>query len=264
MRIQGKTALVTGATGGLGEAIVKELAKRGATVIASSRKAAELDNLIGGLPGTGHRTIVRDLAEPGAAERLITDAGPIDILIANAALPASGSLADFTPEQLQRALRVNFEAPIIQTQTLLPALLEKGDGHIVYISSIAGRVASPGASLYNGTKFGLRGFALGLRQDLQGTGVGASIVLPGFVRNAGMFADSGASAPTGFGTATPEQVAAAVVVAIDTNRREIMVAPRRQRLIGSLAAHFPRLAEQTAETAKKVTSEIVVGQANKR
>ena len=149
--------------------------------------------------------MVSDLAEPGAAEWLANEAGDVDLLVANAALPGSGKLESFSTEEISRAVRVNLEAPIILTRVLMPGMIARGKGHLVYVSSLSGKAASPRASIYNGTKFGLRGFALALREDLagDGTGVGASVVLPGFIRDAGMFADSGAKAPPGTGTSTP-------------------------------------------------------------
>src|SRR5688572_11137964 len=96
MEIGGKTALLTGATGGLGRAIAGALAAKGASVILSSRKPEELDQLAASLPGSGHRTIVADLADSGAALKLLDEAGALDILVANAALPASGRLQRFS------------------------------------------------------------------------------------------------------------------------------------------------------------------------
>src|SRR5690349_6632187 len=97
MRIEGKRALLTGATGGLGKAIAKGLAGRGATLVLSSRKRDELDALAAELPGNGHSVIVSDLAEEGAAERLAAEAGDVDILVANAALPGSGRIEGYSP-----------------------------------------------------------------------------------------------------------------------------------------------------------------------
>ena len=88
-------------------------------------------------------------------------------------------------------------------------MVQRRRGHIVFISSLSGKAASPVSSMYSATKFGLRGFALGLREDLRRAGVGVSVVLPGFIRDAGMFADSGATLPPGVGTSSPEQVARA-------------------------------------------------------
>src|SRR5688572_13139433 len=115
---------------------------------------------------------------------------------------------------------------MLMARELAPKLAEKGEGQIVLIGSLSGRVASPRASIYNATKFGLRGFALGLREDLHPHGVGVSLVAPGFVAEAGMYAESGANAAGGLGTTTPKKVAKAVVRAITRNRSEINVAPR--------------------------------------
>ena len=82
-------------------------------------------------------------------------------------------------------------------------MVERGTGHLVFISSLSGKIASAGASIYNATKFGLRGFGFALNEELRGTGVGATTVFPGFIRDAGMFADSGVKLPRGVGTRTP-------------------------------------------------------------
>ena len=136
------------------------------------------------------------------------------------ALPGSGKLDDLSSTDVERALRVNLEAPMLMANALLPGMLERGEGHFVMVGSLSGLAPTARQSVYNGTKFGLRGFTLALREDLRGTGVSASLVAPGFVRDAGMFADSGAQTPTGMGTATPEQVSAAVVEAIEKDRGE--------------------------------------------
>jgi short-subunit dehydrogenase len=261
----GKTVLLSGATGGIGRAIAQALAGRDARVVLSSRKREALDELAGSLPGDGHRAVVADLAEHGAAERLLAEAGDVDVLVANAGLPASGRLESFSPDEIERALRVNLEAPIRITRELLPALRERGAGQLVYVSSLAGKAASPRSSLYAATKFGLRGFALALREDLRGTEVGVSVVLPGFIRDAGMFADSGAKAPPGLGTSSPEEVADGVVRAIVQNRGEVEVAPRVQRVLARLAARRPELAGRLAQRGgSKIADEVARGQADKR
>jgi short-subunit dehydrogenase len=264
MDLNGKTALLTGATGGLGQAIARELAARGASVVLSSRKGEELERLAADLPGE-HRAAVADLAEPGAALALLGEAGEIDVLVANAALPGSGKLDDFSRVEVERALRVNFESPILMAHALVPRLAERGDGHIVMIGSLSGLAATARQSIYNATKFGLRGFALALREDLRGTGVGVSLVAPGFVREAGMFADSGANAPAGMGTTTPEAVAAAVGDAIERNRGEVTVAPWRQVQAAKFAGRHPELAGRVAgRAAVKAADEVARGQADKR
>ena len=85
---------------------------------------------------------------------------------------------------------MNLRAPVQLARALLPGMRERGSGHLVFISSLSGKMASAGASIYNATKFGLRGFGFALNEELRGTGVGSTTVFPGFIRDAGMFADS--------------------------------------------------------------------------
>lgn len=260
MRLEGKTALLTGATGGLGQAIARSLAGVGATVVVSSRKADALEDLAASLPGDGHRAVVADLAVDGAAERLASEAGRLDVVVANAGVSGTGRLDDFTEEQLAETVRVNLEAPIRIARMLAPAMVERGEGHLVFIASLAGKAASPRSSLYNATKFGLRGFALALRTDLAGSGVGVSIISPGFVREAGLFARSGAS-DGGLGTTTPSHVAAAVVRAIERNRAEVAVAPLRQRALSHIALATPSLSArvQSGARAQRVAGGVDAG-----
>jgi short-subunit dehydrogenase len=270
VQLKGKTLLLSGATGGLGRAIAQALAERDARLILSSRKRDELKRLAGELPGGGHKVIVADLAKAGAAEKLIREAEKdhgLDGLVANAALPASGRLDGFSQEEIERALRVNLESPIKMARELAPLLAERGQGQMVFISSLAGKAASPRSSLYSATKFGIRGFAFSLREDLYPRGVGVSIVSPGFVRDAGMFAESGAKPPRGVGTVTPEQVANNVVRAIERNASEIEVAPRRLRALTNFAMRHPELAGRMTRrggTASKVADEVAAGQSDKR
>lgn len=263
MQLEGKTALITGATGGLGRAIATALAGRGASLVLSSRKGDELDELATSLPGR-HRVLVCDLAEPGAALQLVADAGEIDVLVANAALPGSGRLTDYTTEQVSRGVRVNLEAPMLMAHTLIPTLTKRG-GHMVFIGSLSSRAASPRASIYNATKFGIRGFALGMREDLRADGVGVSLVMPGFIRDAGMFADSGAATPPGMGTATPEDVGRGVVKAIEKNKAEVDVAPVHQVVLAKFAGRHPELAGRMSNRqAVKSAEELASGQTEKR
>jgi short-subunit dehydrogenase len=163
----------------------------------------------------------------------------VDVLVANAGLPGSGDLDSFTPEEIDRAIDVNLRAPMQLTRALLPGMIERGRGHLVYISSLSGKVPAAGSSVYGATKFGLRGFGSSLHDELHGTGVGATTVFPGFISDAGMFADSGVKLPPGVGTKPPEQVAQAVLDGIDKNRTEIDVAPLAVRATGKLAGLAP-------------------------
>lgn len=265
VHISGKSALLTGATGGLGRAIAKSLAARGARLVLSSRQGEALAELAESLAGDGHTTVVCDLAEQGAAVQLLQQAGDIDVLVANAALPASGRLEGFSQEEIGRAVRVNLESPVRMTRDLLPRWQQRNSGHFVFVSSIAGFAANARMSLYAATKFGLRGFALALREDLRATGVGVSVITPGIIRGAGMFADSGAAPLFGLGTGTPEQVGNAVVRAIERDKAEICVAPLRQRAVTRLMMLAPELLGRMGGTAVTQSMEaIAAGQADKR
>lgn len=268
MDLEGKRVLLSGATGGLGRAIAERLAGRGARLVLSSRRGEELRALARSLPGGArrHKVLVADLARPGAPSKLVREAGDLDVLVANAALPGTGRLDSFSRREVERALRVNLEAPVLMARELEPALTAKGRGHIVLIASLAGKVASPRSAIYNATKFGLRGFAFGLREDLAPHGVGVSVVSPGFVREAGMFHDAGSTAPGGLGTTTPDKVAKAVDRAIRRDRHEITVAPRRQRFVSELGYRHPRLASriQRRGGADRIAEELAAGQAGKR
>ena len=220
VQIQGTTALVTGATGGLGQAIARALQARGATLVLTGRRADVLEPFAADL---GARAIVADVSDRGAAEALAAEAGDVDILVANAALPADGPLAEYTPEQIERALDVNLGVPIHLTHVMAPGMVARSRGHLVYVSSQSGLVATPGSSLYSATKFGLRGFAWGMREDLHGSGVGVTTVLPGPIADAGMFAETGAELPKVVRQRRPEDVGNAVVRGIERNRIEIQV-----------------------------------------
>ena len=261
MQLTGATVLLTGATGGLGRAIAEGLAGRGASLILSARKGEALEQLASELPGSGHITIPADLAEPGAATKLALDAGEFDVLVANAGLRGAGDLTDYSHDDIGRAIRVNLEAPIDMARAVMEAMAARGSGHMVFIASLAGKAASPRSSLYNATKFGLRGFALGLRADMAPSGVGVSIVSPGFVRDAGMFAESGSKPPPGMGTTTPERVGEAVARAIEGNKMEIAVAPLPQRFGAHLAMASPAigLRAQSGALGRRAAQEATTG-----
>jgi short-subunit dehydrogenase len=261
MNLSGRKALLTGATGGLGRAIAQSLAERGAVLALSARNREALEEMAAGLPGSGHSVLPADLAEPDAAERLAAEATGTEILVANAGLPGAGKLDDFSAEEVKRALRVNLEAPMLLARALYPAMLDAGSGHLVFVASLSGKAASPRSSIYNATKFGLRGFSLGLRADLGPRGIGVSLVSPGFIREAGMFAEAGAKPPPGMGTSTPEQVGAATVKAIERNKVEVTIAPLTQRAGAHLALVSPSLSVkvQSGSAGQRAAKDIASG-----
>lgn len=263
MQIPGSTVLLTGATGGIGQAIARAMSARGAELILTGRRTDLLASLAA---ETGARTIAADLADRAQVNSLIETAGRVDILVANAGLPASGALASFTQEQMDRALEVNIRAPLALTRALTPAMLERGAGHVVFMSSLAGKSGSTRTSLYNASKFAVRGFAAGLRAELHGTGVGVSAVFPGFVRDAGMFAESGVRLPRGVRTRSPQDVARAVLTAVERDRAEVDVAPLSLRLGAVLGSLAPDLAAALSRRlgSEEISRAFEVGQLDKR
>jgi uncharacterized protein len=263
VELQGSTALVTGATGGIGQAIVRALHAQGATVIASGRQHAVLEDLAREIDRV--EPLVADLSDAAQVAALVFGRR-IDVLVANAALPASGRLDSFSSEEIDRALDVNLRAPVQMARALVPGMIERGAGHLVFISSLSGKFASAGASVYNATKFGLRGFGFALNEELRGSGVGATTVFPGFIRQAGMFADAGVKLPRGVGTRTPEDVAKAVIQGIEKNRPEIDVAPFSLASGARLFGSAPRLVAAINRRlgSDPLTDAIAEGQRDKR
>jgi uncharacterized protein len=257
--------LVTGASGGIGKAIARTLDARGATVVLSGRRIEELESVREELRA-GAVALPADLETPGGPAELAQAAGAVDVLVANAGLPASGRLLDFSPEEIDRAMMVNLRAPMQLARALAPGMIERGRGNLLFVSSLSGKIASPGSSVYSATKFGLRGFAAGLREDLHGTGVGVTTVYPGFIRDAGMFAEAGVKLPPGVGTRPPQQVAEAVARAIERGKPEVDVAPLGLRAAAVFSGVAPvTLARgQRALGSAKVAAALARGQRHKR
>jgi short-subunit dehydrogenase len=264
MDLRGSTVLLTGATGGLGHAIARRLHGAGASLILTGRRAEVLAPLSA---ETAARAIPVDLADPAAVDRLLDEVGAVDILVANAALPASGAVLDFTVAQIDRALVVNLRAPMVLARVLGERMAEQGRGHIVLMSSLAGKSSQASSAIYSATKFGLRGFGQGLRGDLAPRGIGVSVIFPGFIRDAGMFHEAGVEKlPPGVGTNTSQEVAEAVVRAIVRDRGEVDVAPLAMRAGTTIASIAPAISARVAKRlgGDRVAQQLVDGQLGKR
>lgn len=263
MELRSAHVLITGATGGLGAALARAFAERGARLTLSGRRAEDLQRLAADV---GARAVSADLSDPASPARLLAEAGPVDVLVAAAAVPASGPLWEYTTDELDRALAVNLRAPVLLAKLATESMRERGTGgHVVFLSSLSGKSASARMALYNATKFGLRGFALALREDLRPYDIGVSSILPGPVRDAGMFADSGVRVPR-LATRTAAQVARATVRAVERNRGEVVVAPLPLRAVTVLGAVAPAasatLARRTGNDA--MMDAVSEGQRDKR
>lgn len=251
--IAGSRVLLTGATGGLGVALAGELAHRGARLILAGRAPDPLRRLAASLPGQ-HRTCVAELADPAQAAALAEEAQPVDVLIANAAVVAADRLEDLTAPEVAAQIAVNLTAPAVLAAALVPGMLARGRGHVVLVSSAAGRAATlANGPVYTASKWGLRGLGLQLREEWRATGVGVSVIYPGPVAEAGMFARAQTSLPPGMRAVTPAQVARATITAIERDRAEVVVADIATRGACRVSGIAPRLVAAIARRSSHIT-----------
>jgi short-subunit dehydrogenase len=179
MRLAGAVALVTGASSGIGQALAVRLVEAGAQVFAAGRDEQALAAV------SGATRLVADLIEPSAPERLarqvLGEAGRIDLLVNNAGAGSVGALAEQSPAVVDQLLAVNLQAPIQLTRAVLPGMLERGRGRLVFVTSIAGRLGVREEAVYAATKAGLDVFAESLRFEVAPRGIGVTVVVPGVV-----------------------------------------------------------------------------------
>lgn len=263
MQLRGRSALVTGASGGLGQAIARRLRAEGCTLTLTGRRAAVLEEIAAEVDG---RALVADLSKVDDVERVARESADVDIVVANAGLPGNGPLEEYTIEQIDRVLDVNLRSAIVLTRVIGERMLSRGEGHVVFISSLSGKSTTPVTSLYNATKFGLRGFALALRADWEPRGVGISCVNPGPIAEAGMFVDGGGKVPPGVSQRSPQDVAAAVVKAITQNKAELDVADFITKAGATFGLVAPRAAARLGKLvgADRVARQLADGHRDKR
>jgi short-subunit dehydrogenase len=185
VNVDGRTALVTGASSGIGAALARAFAARGVTVGMVARRADKLAAVLADCQALvpGCRSWVLDLANVEAASELAIEAwdafGGLDILVNNAAIPKRRPAARLTPEDLDVTMRVNFFAPARMAMAVLPRMLARGSGVIVNVSSMGGRLGIAHEAAYNASKFALCGWSEGLAIDLDGSGVSIRLIEPG-------------------------------------------------------------------------------------
>jgi NADP-dependent 3-hydroxy acid dehydrogenase YdfG len=186
-RLEGRKALITGASSGIGAATAAALASEGAAVAVGARRKDRLDELVAqieGDGGTAHAFEV-DVSDEGAARGFVEDAaeqlGGVDILVNNAGVMLLGPIGGADTEEWKRMVGVNVLGLLYCTHAALPLMQEGGGGHIVNLSSVAGRTANLGSGVYNLTKWGVNGFSEALRQEVLHSGIRVTIIEPGFV-----------------------------------------------------------------------------------
>ena len=246
----GKTALLTGASGGLGQYIAHALADAGMNLCLVAFPGNGLEKLRTAVQEKGRKAVAipADLRLPEqrhlVVQQTIEQFGAVDVLVNNAGIEYTCDYHDLTLDQIQDVLSVNLEAPMMLTRMVLPDMLKRGGGHIVNISSVAGKAGPACQEPYAASKAGLINFTTAFRATYKGTGVSASVICPGFVE-AGIYArlktTSGYCAPALLGTSPPEPVAEAVIRCIRKDLPEVIINKWPVRPLFAITALSPAL-----------------------
>lgn len=217
---------MTGASRGIGRAVAKQAAAKGARVGLLARNKDDLDAVratIGGTASVAPADIAVRSEVDDAVKRVEAELGPIDILVANAGIGAYGPFADIDVDEVEHLVQVNLLGTVYPIKAVLPGMLERGRGHIVVVSSVAGRFGSPLEAAYASTKFAQIGLAEALSVEVAGKGVGVSIVNPGVV-DTDFFAARGHLYDRPFPKPiSADRVAAGVINAAEKNKAEVFV-----------------------------------------
>jgi short-subunit dehydrogenase len=199
--LQGRTAVVTGASRGLGRALALGLAEQGADLVLVARDSERLEEVAGeaGRIGVGCTSVLCDLADREALDRACTRidaAGHVDILINNAGLGAYKAFLEHSAEEHDRILEVNLRALIHLTYRLLPAMLARGSGQILNIASDVATVPIANMAVYAASKHAVRGFTLSLAREVKSSGIKVSLVNPGIIDTGFDNAEQGTKDPS--------------------------------------------------------------------
>ena len=244
--LRGRNAILTGASRGIGVYIAKRLAQQGVNVALAARDASKLEGTRVACEAAGVRAIAvsTDVGSMDDLRRLVETAerelGAIDILVNNAGIEVTKSVIDHEFSDVDAILQTNLNAPIWLSKLVLPGMVARGTGAIVNVSSMSGKSITPYNAIYSASKAGLNAFTASLKVELDGTGVHAGVVCPGFVSDAGMWADTGEKAPRMTSEVSPERVANAVIAVI-RGAREELVMPMPMRPLLALQELFPAM-----------------------
>lgn len=241
-RLAGRVAVVTGASSGIGAAVAAGLAKEGAHVALAARRTDALESVRRRLAGTGgkvliHKTDVTDKVQVEALMRETTEKlGPIDILVSCAGVMYFTMMANCQTDEWERTVDVNCKGLLHCLSSTVPGMLSRGGGHVVAISSDAGRKVFPGLGVYSASKFFVEATLQALRVETAGTGLRVTAVQPGNTETEllGMSTDAEAikkyGEPTGAKVLAPEEVASAIIYAVCQPEHvavnEVMIEPR--------------------------------------
>lgn len=253
-KLKGQVAIVTGASRGIGVEVARGLANEGVRLVLAARSKSDLEAIAGELRDSGARAIAVPCDVASQADRTtlveaaITEYGRIDLLVNNAGIETTAFYEEQSPAEIARLIDVNLVATMLLTHAVLPYMLSQGRGHIVNMASLAGKVPVPYSIPYSTSKAGMIAFTEGIRNEFRHRGVSASAVCPGFVSEAGMYADweaeTGRHASLLTKPVTPQRVAANVIKAIQRDRPEMLVFWMPARPTAALAEIAPGLFER--------------------
>ncbi len=180
MDLNGKNVVITGASAGIGATMARAFAEQGARVLVAARSREKLQAVADRIVGD---YVVADFTDPGDVDGFVDTCldklGHIDVFVNNAGVEGSTSFATTPRDDLREIARLNYEATLLLTRDVLPHMLERGSGHIVQMSSVAGAIPFPGLAAYAGTKAAVTNFTETLRLEIRGTGVDLTVVSPG-------------------------------------------------------------------------------------
>jgi len=249
MQLEGAVVIVTGASAGIGRETALAFARRGAHVVLAARREDRLRALAARIERIGVQALVvrTDVGRSEDVERMVRATlerfGRIDVLVNNAGFGFSGTIEETTEADMRELMDVNYMGAFNATRAVLPHMRRQKQGHIVNVASVVGKLAFPFHGAYSATKFAMIGMTESLRGELDGSGVTATVVLPGSTRteffDAQRTNDGHVSAPTG-PQQTAAQVARAIVRSVDHPTPEVNVFPG-YRIAYGLDAFFPFL-----------------------
>lgn len=235
----GTRVLVTGGSSGIGAATVAAFTDRGCHVVAVGRDTGSLAELA---RRTGATTCAIDLTAPDGTDRVLAAAGEVDVLVAAAGAGWAGRFPGMTAAQVDTLVRINVLAPIHLSRAVLPDMLRRAGGHLVFVSSIAGHMAVADEAVYSATKAAVNAFAASVRHEAAPYGIGVSVVAPGAVDTA-FFQWRGTPYPRRYPRAvSPDTVARRILHAVERGHSEVFV-PRWLRFPARLRGAAPRLTD---------------------
>ena len=247
--LKNANAILTGGSRGIGPYIARALAREGVNIALAARDQQRLEAVREEVAALGVKavSVPTDVRSPDDRARLVEQAsselGLIDLLVNNAGIEVASEFAQLDPADIEDSIAINLTASVLLMRMVLPGMVERRRGHVVNMASLAGKLPMAYDSVYSATKFALVGLSHAVREELRGSGVGVSVICPGFVSDAGMYVDGvvehGLEAPSIAGTSKPEDVAAAVVRVIRRNVAEAIVTPLSGRPLVAIGGVFP-------------------------